>query len=119
MASRRRVESTRPASLGGALFVPAPRMNTRRRSCDARRSASHTSSIDAGSTSIRVVRGRREAERASEPLGQTRSFGWVLPIRARHFAAQARRGKYFARIAEPARIERAPEHLHRIEIRLG
>src|SRR5262245_1340413 len=102
-------------------------MTTEFRSFDAAASTAATSSADAGSTISRGMTPsipggpdgpplRSPTSCISKPLGDARLFEWMRVVRSRHLAAEPRRRKHLARIAQSFRIERAPNGQHHIQI---
>src|SRR5581483_4460130 len=53
---------------------------------------------------------------SSETLGKARLLEWMRAVRAGHLAAEARRRQQLPRVAEPDRVERAAQPLHRLEV---
>src|SRR5215216_1111344 len=57
--------------------------------------------------------------RASKPLREARRLERMLPVDARHLAAQPRRRHHLARVGQALRIERAAQALERVEVGLA
>src|SRR5215212_10238955 len=124
---RRAVESRRPIdSTGGPhwLFVPAPRVSTDSFSRAAPDSVSDTSSAVAGSaTNFGITPSTASAGDPSRirlhPFRKSGALRRMLPIGARHFAAEPGSGEDLSGIAQARRIEGVPQALHGVEVVLG